>query len=75
MSKEKKLKKNKQKEMELICPWIWEECPKCGYALIQESKLRDIGIRECARCDFMGKILKPIYPKIKLVRQGWKVRE
>ena len=57
-----------EETFELVCPWIWEECPKCGYALIVESQLRDIGIRECAKCDFVGKLPKPLYPKIKLLK-------
>ena len=41
-----------------VNPFIWDECPKCGYALIIFSYLRKFGIRECARCDFIGKLPK-----------------
>ena len=50
--------KKEIKTYELVCPWLYEVCPKCGYALIMESRLRQFGIRECARCDFRGKLHK-----------------
>lgn len=55
-----------EKQNKLISPFIWDECPQCGYALIINSSLRHKGIRECARCDFIGKLEKTLQLKVSL---------
>jgi hypothetical protein len=48
----------KRKVNRFIGLFNYDECPKCGYALIVNTQLRSIGIRECARCDFVGRLQK-----------------